>query len=137
MSFPNYRQLDNMDCGPTCLRIIAKHFGKKYKLNKLRDLSETTRAGSSLHGISEAAETIGFHSLGAKIDFKLLCREAPLPCIVHWKQNHFIVVYKIDQSKVYVSDPQNGLLRIPIPEFLNNWIGPGAEEDTREGVVPR
>jgi ATP-binding cassette subfamily B protein len=86
-----YAQMDKMDCGPTCLRIIAKHYGRAVSLQKLRIISETTRAGSSLQNLADAAEKVGFRTLGVKIDFNKLNEETPLPCIVHWQQNHFVV----------------------------------------------
>ncbi|WP_316933303.1 cysteine peptidase family C39 domain-containing protein [Pedobacter lusitanus] len=98
-NFPHYRQADTKDCGPTCLRIISKYYGKNISLQQIRNLSETTRAGSSLQGLSVAAESLGFRTLGAQIDFKTLVEEVPLPCIVHWNKNHFVIVYKIDKKK--------------------------------------
>ena len=100
-NFPNYIQPDSKDCGPTCLRIIAKHYGKTIPLQQIRNLSETTREGSSLLGLSDAAENLGFRSLGVQIDFKTLVEEVPLPCIVHWNKQHFVVVYDIVKSKKY------------------------------------
>jgi len=93
MKFPFYHQPDAMDCGPTCLRIIAKYYGRSISLAKLRQLSETTREGSSLKTISNAAEKIGFRTLVVKVNFEMLVADAPLPCIVHWRQQHFVVVY--------------------------------------------
>lgn len=119
-----------MDCGPTCLRMIAKHYGKHYSLDTLRQKSFIGRDGVSLLGIGKAAESIGFRSLGVKISFSQLC-EAPLPCIVHWKQNHFVVVYDIRLNKrkngtadgwVYVADPATGKIKYRISEFLQNWL---------------
>jgi ATP-binding cassette subfamily B protein len=108
--FPFYKQPDTMDCGPTCLRMVAKHHGRSISLQKLRSNSETTRAGSSLKGISEAAEKIGFKTLGVKIDFQNLKQNAPLPCICFWNERHFVVVYKIKKDKIYIADPAHGLL---------------------------
>lgn len=88
-----------MDCGPTCLKIIAKHYGKNYSLDELRQKSFITRQGVSLLGISDAAESIGFKTIGAKISFEKFLNDVPLPCIVHWNQNHFVVVYKIKKNK--------------------------------------
>jgi ATP-binding cassette, subfamily B, bacterial len=123
-SFPHYKQLDSMDCGPTCLRIIAHHYGRRLNIQVLRDLSYLSRQGVSLLGISEAAEKVGFRTLGARLSFEKLT-ELPLPCIVHWRQNHFIVVYRIKQKRnstnIYVSDPAHGLLKYSKKEFLNNW----------------
>ncbi len=133
--FTFYRQRDAMDCGPTCLRMIAKHYGRAVSLEKLRKLSETTRAGSSMHGISNSAEKIGFRTLGVRIDFNNLMKNAPLPCICYWNERHFVVVYKIKKGAVYVADPAHGLLVYSVREFLDNWIGKHACETTEEGIA--
>lgn len=133
--FPFYRQPDQMDCGPTCLRIIAKYYGRVVSLEKLRKLSETTREGSSLKTISDASEKLGFRSLGVKINLTKLDEEAPLPCILHWHQNHFVVVYKIKENKIYISDPAHGLITLTRKEFLSAWIGANATESTEEGIA--
>lgn len=99
MTFHYYKQLDQMDCGPTCLRMIAKHFGKSYSIQSLREKTQIGKDGVSLLGISEAAESIGFRTLAAKIDFEKLAKEAPLPCIAHLGQDHFVVVYDIKGYK--------------------------------------
>ena len=124
-----------MDCGPTCLRMVAKYYGRSISLEKLRKLSDTTRAGSSMHGISDASEKIGFRSLGVKIDYKNLLENAPLPCIVFWNERHFVVVYKIKNGKVFIADPAHGLLTYTVREFLDNWIGKHATETTEEGIA--
>jgi ATP-binding cassette subfamily B protein len=133
--FPFYKQPDTMDCGPTCLRMIAKHYGRAISLEKLRALSDTSRAGSSLQGVSHAAEKIGFRSLGVKIDFSNLSENAPFPCICFWNERHFVVVYKINGGKVYIADPAHGLLVYSVREFLDNWIGKHANEQTEEGIA--
>ncbi len=160
MKPPFFHQPDAMDCGPTCLRIIAKHYGRSISLAKLRALSETTREGSSLKTISNAAEKIGFRTLGVKVNFEKLVADAPLPCIVHWRQQHFVVVYAIKKkssflssikkalsggtsspsgrsggASVYVSDPAHGLLKYTQSEFIKNWIGNNANEHTEEGIA--
>ncbi|WP_299122162.1 peptidase domain-containing ABC transporter [uncultured Winogradskyella sp.] len=132
--FPFYKQRDNKDCGPTCLKIITKYFNKSIAIQQLRELSETTRAGSSLLGLSEAAEKIGFRSLGVKLTLKRLL-EAPLPCIVHWNNNHYTVLYKIKKEVFYISDPAHGLLKYNKKEFLNHWIGHNASDQTEEGIA--
>lgn len=132
--FPHYKQLDTMDCGPTALRIVAKHYGRSIRLNYLRQLCQTTRLGSSLLGISEAAESIGLRSIGAKLTWKQLQKEATLPCIVHWQQRHFIVVYKVSKSKVWVSDPANGLTVYSVDEFMKSWTGSTSTEKA-QGVA--
>ncbi|TMM59585.1 peptidase domain-containing ABC transporter [Maribacter algarum] len=133
--FPSYKQLDQMDCGPTCLRIISKFFGKEHSIELLRRNANITREGVSLGGIAEAAEEIGFHSLAVNLDFESLLAEAPLPCIAHWRQRHFIVVYKITKDTVYVSDPAHGLLKYSKKEFIQGWIGKNADVDTPEGYL--
>ena len=132
--FPNYKQRESKDCGPTCIKIVAKHYGKTINTKRLRDLSETTRTGSSLLGLSEAVEHMGFRSLGIKLTFAKLC-EAPQPCIVHWNKNHYVVVYKIKKNKVYISDPAHGLISYSKTDFINHWIGNNATEYTEEGIA--
>lgn len=132
--FPNYQQTEAKDCGPTCIKIIAKHYGKTINTQQLRQLSETTREGSSLLGLSEAVESIGFKSLGLKLAYDKL-KEAPLPCILHWNKNHYVVLYKIKRDKVYISDPAHGLLVYTKEEFIENWIGNNADEFTEEGIA--
>ncbi len=117
-----------MDCGATCLRMIAKHYGKMFSLPDLRQVSQTTREGASLLGISIAAEKIGFRTLGVKISFEKLCEDAALPCIAHWNQNHFVVIYKIKKDVVYVADPGHGPLKYSKEEFMKSWVSDGKDE---------
>ena len=126
MRFPHYTQLDAMDCGPTSLRIVAQFYGRHYSLQNLRERCHITREGVSLLGISDAAESIGFRTTGVKITWHQLRDEANLPCIVHWNQQHFVVVYRIARKRgkwwVYVSDPASGLLKYTEEQFLKAWI---------------
>lgn len=115
--------------------MICKYYGVSIGLPKLRQLSETSRAGSSMLGLSNAAEKIGFRSLGVKIDFNNLLKNAPLPAIVFWNERHFVVVYKIKKNTIYIADPAHGLLQYNKKEFIQNWIGKHAEENTEEGWV--
>lgn len=121
-SFPFYIQHDSMDCGPTCLRMIAKYYGRSFNLQTLRERCFITRGGVSLLGISDAAESIGFRTMGVNITFEQLVNDAPLPLIVHWKQNHFVVVYKIKKDKVFIADPAFGGIRLSKDEFLKGWL---------------
>ncbi len=121
-SFPFYKQLDAMDCGPSCVRMIAKFYGKSYSLQTLREKSYLSRDGVSMMGISEAAESIGFRTMGVSLTPEKLFSTAPLPLVVHWKQNHFVVVYKVIKDTVYVADPAFGLVKYTKTEFLKNWI---------------
>ena len=119
--FPHYQQHDQMDCGPTCLRMIAAFYGKHYSLERLREKSFITRLGVSMLGISEAAEKIGFRTMGVQISFQQLLEDAPLPCIVHWNQQHFVVVYRMSKGQVWVADPGAGKVKYAQEEFCNCW----------------
>jgi ATP-binding cassette subfamily B protein len=119
--FPFIKQMDAMDCGPTSLAMIARYYGKTYTVQTLRERSYITREGVSMLGTSDAAESIGMRTMGVRISFDKLAEEATLPCIAHWKQNHFIVVYKIKNNIVHVSDPAHGLVKYTREEFLAGW----------------
>ncbi len=126
MSFPFIKQPDSMDCGPACLRMVSEYYGKRYTLEHLRGNCFIGRDGVSLLGISRAAEKLGFHTVGGRLAFEKLVEKAPLPCIVHWKQEHFVVVYGIRKNRkdyrISVADPGKGLLTYSREEFCNNWI---------------
>lgn len=124
--FPFYRQPDMMDCGPTCLRMILRYYGKNFSLEELRGLCETNRLGSSLLHIKTGAEKTGFEAEGYRLSFAAL-RKQPLPCIAHWNHQHYIVVYKITGSRVYVSDPLHARVKYTYEEFLEGW-GDAAQE---------
>lgn len=126
-SFPHYLQLDAMDCGPSCLRMVAKYYGKTYSLQTLRERCFITREGVSLLGVSDAAENIGFRTIGVKTSFENLVKDANLPCILHWNQNHFVVCYKIKEChngnvKIYIADPASQKLVYNKEEFLKCWL---------------
>ena len=133
-NFPYIIQHDAMDCGSTCLRMLAKHYGKEYSLDTLRELCYTAKEGVSLLSISEAAEQLGFKTLGGRITFNKLINEALLPCIVHWNQEHFVIVYKVRKSSplsfwrgaggevIYVADPGLGLVSYTENEFKEHWL---------------
>ena len=133
-SFPLFPQHDSMDCGPACLRMVAQHYGRHYTLESLRQKCHISREGVSLLGISDAAEGIGFKTVGVHLSFDQLKEDQPLPCIVHWKQRHFVVVYKIRKDHVYVADPAHGLVKFHTKEFLNAWISRKGE-DGDEGIA--
>ena len=127
IGFPHYLQLDAMDCGPSCLRMVAKHYGKSYTLQTLRERCFITREGVSMLGISDAAESIGMRTLGVRTSFENLINDAQLPCILHWNQNHFVVCYKIKKhsnGKVdfYIADPASQRLVYHREEFLKCWL---------------
>lgn len=119
--FPFYRQLDYRDCGPTCLRMIAKYYGKTFSREFLRDKAGITRTGVNMAGIADAAEAIEMRTLGMRISLESLVDEAPTPFIVPWRQKHFVVVYKTNKTKIYVADPAQGLLEYSHQKFLEAW----------------
>ena len=124
-TFPHEYQMDAKDCGPACLKIIAKYYGKYYSLQYLRDLCGITREGISFMDMSYAAEKIGLRSLGVKATITDLADKVILPCVVHWDNDHFIVVYKVSNDKVYVSDPAKGLISYHRKLFVERWYMKG------------
>jgi ATP-binding cassette subfamily B protein len=120
MSFPHYSQLEYSDCGPTCLKIILKYYKKKCSLEYLRELCGTSRAGVSMSDIFNAAEKLAFEAVSVLCTTEWLIGNAVLPCIIHWKQDHFVVLYKITNKFFYVSDPAYGKIRLT-HEVFNNW----------------
>jgi ATP-binding cassette, subfamily B, bacterial len=123
MSFPFVKQPDAMDCGPSCLKMVTGFYKKNFSLETLRKRCYITKEGVSFLGLSEAADSLGFRTLGVKISFARLEESVPLPCIVHWRQKHFVVVYKIQKGKVFVADPAFGLISYSRDEFIKNWAG--------------
>ena len=116
-----------MDCGPSCLAMIVKYYGKDVSIEQLRKICSLGKDGVSLLGISKAAETIGLKTIGGRLSLNTLAHEIPLPCIVHWNQNHFVVVYKIkkhnkEKYTVYVADPGKGHVTYTKEEFCEHWI---------------
>lgn len=123
--FPSYIQLDAMDCGPASLRIVAKYYGKNFSTKYLRDKCFITREGVSLFDISNAAENLGFRTLPIKVTYEDLKTKIPLPIIAHWDYKHFVVVYKVKENKVYISDPAYGLVTYNKKEFCDSWAKNG------------
>lgn len=142
MSFPHYMQLDQMDCGPSCLRMIAKYYGRSFSLQYLRERCFLTREGVSFLGISDAADNIGFRTQGVRMNLHQLAENAPLPCILHWKQNHFVVCYKIKRSqrkgivryRFSISDPASGRAVFEQEEFEQCWLN-DANENGQRGLA--
>lgn len=136
-SFPYYQQLDQMDCGPTCLRMIARYYGRHYTAQTLRDRAMIGRDGVSLLGIADAAEAVGFKTIGVRVSMEKLAREAPLPCVLHWGHNHFVVLYKINGSvrpTFHIADPGRGLVSFQEDDFAQRWLGT-LREDRQEGIA--
>lgn len=108
MTFPFTKQPDAMDCGPACLRMVSEHYGKRYTLDYPRMNCFIGRDGVSLLGISRAAKKIGFKTVGGRLTFDKLAEKAPLPCIVHWNQEYFVVVYK-NPPFIFLDEATNSL----------------------------
>lgn len=129
-SYPFFRQLDSMDCGPSCLKMVAAYYGKRFELADLREMCYANRNGVTMLGVSDAAEVIGFRSVGIKTGFERLRKHVILPCIIHWRQDHFAVVYKMKVRKrgehykgyIVVADPAYGVVKYSVEEFLNGWL---------------
>jgi len=145
-SFPSDRQMDIMDCGPSCLKMIAKYYGKFYSLQYLRDKCGITKEGVSFLDISHAAEEIGLRTLSLKCTVEDILCKIPLPAIVHWDNSHFVIVYKIDtkkkktqdrysKAKIYISDPAKGLVKYSVEEFSAKWVKPENRISTIEDTL--
>ena len=141
--FPHYQQLDSMDCGPSCLRMIAKYYGRSYSLQNLRERSFITRQGVSMLGISDAAESIGFRTRGVRISLEQLIEDVPLPCILHWNQDHFVVLYGIKKKRAgnifKISDPAEGKYEMDTVGFEKCWISTkkdGKDSGTALALAP-
>lgn len=119
-------QSDTMDCGPACLKSIAKYYGKIFSLEYLSDLCGISSEGVSIAGIMHAAEIIGLQSLAVRCTFEELENKIPLPAICHWRNRHFIIVYKIVKKKtgsvIFVADPAKGMITYDMAVFKENWI---------------
>lgn len=138
MSFPFYKQLNAMDCGPTCLRMIAKFYGKRIDGVKLRQQTGFGKEGVSLLGISDAAEFIGFRSRGVLIPLSSILSATPLPCILHWGQNHFVVMppQKFRKNGVItIIDPARGKIQYARQEFIQQWCSSKDDQGQALGIA--
>ncbi|WP_313001901.1 peptidase domain-containing ABC transporter [Chryseobacterium gleum] len=129
-SFPHERQYDKMDCGPTCLRIVAQHYGRYYSLQFLRDLCSITKEGVSLADLIYACEKIGIKSHAVRCTFQELKSQVHLPAILHWGESHFVVIYRIKGDKIYISDPARGKVTYRLDEFQRKW-----KKDNEKGIA--
>lgn len=139
MNIPFHHQMDLFDCGPASLKMIAEHYGKSYTMQTLREYCFITREGVSMQGISDAAEHIGFRTLGVRATFDQLADDFPLPCILHWNQNHFVVCYKIKRkrngdARIYIADPASQKLVYTKDDFLKCWISSN-KNNTPQGLA--
>lgn len=120
--FPHYFQRDSRDCGPTCIKMISKFYGKLINVEALREFARISRDGVSLLGVAEASEKVGFNSRGVILSFEELFRETKLPVIIHWNQNHFVIITPgSKRNKILIADPARGLISYSKEEFCKNW----------------
>src|SRR6266516_1613728 len=122
MAFPFYKQFDSTDCGPACLSMIAKHYRKDISVQTFRDKAQIGKGGVNLLGISEAAESIGFRTHSLKLSYQNLIKDVKLPAILHWNQNHFVVLYRANKKKIFIADPAKGLIAYKHSEFKTHWV---------------
>jgi ATP-binding cassette subfamily B protein len=134
-SFPHFKQADRFDCGPTCLKIISKFYGRNFSREHLRDICGITTDGTTIKSLITGAEKLGFQTATALISYDVLDKKAPLPCIVYWRNRHFVIVYKIKNDTVYISDPSFGLLKYKKSEFRAAWQNNDKADEVTEGVV--
>ena len=118
--FPFLKQHDQSDCGAACLGMICKYYKMPIGLNRLRDMSNVSRYGTSLAALAEAAETIGFVTRGVRTGYEALMR-TELPAILHWEGNHFVVLYQMNKKEVKIADPSVGIRKLPRAEFEKGW----------------
>lgn len=128
-SFPFFRQSDAMMCGVTCIQMICKYYGERYNQKFLSDICYASKEGVSLLGIRDAAVKIGLYTISGRLTIDELS-SATLPCILHWNQNHFVVLYKVKKrQKFYIADPGKGLITYTMDEFKQHWIGTGRDNE--------
>ena len=134
--FPVEYQMDSQDCGPACLKIIAKHFGKFYSLQSLRDRCGITKEGVSLLDLSTGAESIGLRTLAIKCTIDDVVNSVPFPAIIFWKDSHFVVVYHANKKYIWVSDPAKGRIKYTHEEFKKGWYQKGAKQGVLLAIEP-
>ncbi|MGV2449899.1 UNVERIFIED_CONTAM: peptidase domain-containing ABC transporter [Ralstonia mannitolilytica] len=135
--FPFYSQIEQMDCGPVCLKIILKYYGKDCDLVYLRNLTEVTRSGVTLADINDAGKKLYFHTTPFKVPLSTLNEDVHLPCILHWEQEHFVVLYKIKNNFYYISDPKYGRLKLKKEQFVKLWISSTDNEGIGLQLIPK
>lgn len=138
MAFKVYKQTNVMDCGPTCLRMVAKYYNKEYQISQLREISGFSKEGVSFLGISEGAEKIGFRTRGVQVGINELLESCPLPCILHWNMNHFVVLIpqKFNKrKKIAIADPARGIVQFTLNEFISLWASNRNDLGELEGLA--
>ena len=133
-SFPVIYQHDAMQCGIACLQMVCQYYGRTYSMEAVSNFCHATTEGVSMLGISEAFEALGIESVSAKVSVEKLTK-APMPCILHWSQNHFVVLYRVKKGReFYIADPAKGLVNYSIDEFCRHWVSI-TEDGEEKGVA--
>lgn len=125
--FPFIKQPDSMECGATCLRMICQYYGKNYSAETAQQICVVTRKGVSLLSMSDAAEYWGFRTVCGRISLEKMVSQRPFPCILHWNQDHFVVLYDVKKKRngkyvFYVADPAKDLLKLDEEVFKEGWL---------------
>ncbi len=122
--FPFYRQLDRSDCGPTTLQMICKYFGKTINARKLRDLCDLHYQGSSVASLADAAEALQLKTLSVELALEDVLKSVPFPCILHWDNAHYVVLWKVKKAKFLIGDPADNRNRWWPTDVINqHWTG--------------
>ena len=133
-AFTTYRQLEAVDCGPTCLKMIFKYYGRQVNLASIKQASQLGAQGISLLGMSEAAEKYGFRTLSSRLTLDQIIEEVPLPCILYWNQSHFVVLTpSVNKKNLVIADPAKGTIKLPRQEFQKKWTG--SVDDSKTGIA--
>lgn len=124
------RQRDSMQCGASCLKMICGEYKGAYSYEELSDLCSVTSEGVSMLGIYQVAKQIGFIPECRRISSKQLVN-CLLPCILHWNQKHFVVLYKYGKrGEFYIADPSKGLVKYKKEEFEKHWLSTESDEES-------
>lgn len=131
-------QHDAMDCGAACVKMLTDYYGQSFTLDELKSTCNPTREGVSLSNIAKTLDSVGYSTMGGRLSVERLVDKAPLPCILHWNQEHFVVLYKIEKKKTYtlfhIADPGIGLLKYKEKEFVDNWCST-KNQNEEKGVL--
>ena len=133
-TFPFFHQISDKDCGPTCLRMISKHYGRKLNTTELNS-KNLSHDGLAISDLNNLASELSFNSMIVKTDFDSIKSKAPLPFIAHWNQNHYVVVHKITDTHVYVADPAFGKTKYTINNFFKGWLPKKSIENSPKGIA--
>ena len=129
-SFRAYKQKDSMQCGIACIQMVCCYFGRKYSTEFISQYCHSTTEGVSLLSISETVKEIGIKTISGRVETNQLVRVI-LPCILHWNQNHFVVLYKVKKNRFYIADPAKGLVKYNLEEFKKPWVSTQSDSEEK------